>query len=459
MVKHTFFDKCCTIYKNSELNTGLNPVAELNYGNTVSRILVHFNIEEIKSLYDDKTICDVTKVKHVLKMTNCGSVNNDIHNNKLFSSSCNKKERATSFSIIAVHIPKSWDCGKGVDYISDFWFNGEQKYSNLGCNWFQRVNGGKWDEEGVYRQETIINELEKYTKGEESLVIAEQHFDIGNENFELDVTNYVNKLIDNKIKNNGLLICYHPDNEKIVLDNDQYVGIFTNNTNTFFKPYIETIYDNPINDNRNNFYMGKINRLYLYCHDGNIFFNLDEIPVCNIEGIDETPIVKQHKKGVYYAEFEVKKGMVEEDTILFDKWSNLVLNGVKMDDQEFEFVIKKEKNIFSNKREKNGTYIPSLNGIIPDETLHIGDIREIELLFRKKYESNIYKSFSNCYYRLYVKDNDKDIDVISWDSIDKYFLMNKFMINTNDLPPNQYFIDIKKNNEYYRDVLRFNVEK
>ena len=130
-----------------------------------------------------------------------------------------------------------------------------------------------------------------------------------------------------------------------------------------------------------------------------------------------------------------------------------------MDDQEFEFVIKKEKNIFSNKREKNGTYIPSLNGIIPDETLHIGDIREIELLFRKKYESNIYKSFSNCYYRLYVKDNDKDIDMISWDSIDKYFLMNKFIINTNDLVPNQYFIDIKKNNEYYRDVLRFNVEK
>ena len=32
MLKHTFLDKCSTIYKDSEINTGLNPVMELNYG-------------------------------------------------------------------------------------------------------------------------------------------------------------------------------------------------------------------------------------------------------------------------------------------------------------------------------------------------------------------------------------------------------------------------------------------
>ena len=50
MVKHTFLDKCCTILKDSDLNTGLNPVAELNYGKGVTRALIHFNIDELKEI-------------------------------------------------------------------------------------------------------------------------------------------------------------------------------------------------------------------------------------------------------------------------------------------------------------------------------------------------------------------------------------------------------------------------
>jgi hypothetical protein len=43
---------------------------------------------------------------------------------------------------------------------------------------------------------------------------------------------------------------------------------FTNNTQTFYEPYIETKYDNHIIDDRNNFILDKLNKLYLYVNVG-----------------------------------------------------------------------------------------------------------------------------------------------------------------------------------------------
>ena len=457
MVKHTFLDKCCTIFKGSKLNTGLNPVAELNYGDNISRILIHFDIEELQKLYNDKTFYDLKYLKHVLKMTNCGSVNNDIHNEKLFSDTCQRKERASSFDVILFKVPKEWDNGKGVDFLGDFWTTNNHIYSDAGCTWYQRINGGLWDEEGIYSSEKLSHEYDKFSAGDESVIIARQHFDIGNENFEFDITDYVNDLILNKDKNYGLCLCFSPLLEMSFTEKDQYVGFFGPYTNTFFHPYLESMYSHPIKDDRDNIRTGKTNRIYLYCKDGDEYLNLDNIPTCEIEGFNNNLIVKQHTKGVYYAEFSLKKGEVENDTILYDKWSNLVLNGEKLEGQEFDFVVSEENNLFSNKTASKSEYIPSLTGIIPDEMLQVGEIRVVDVIWRKKYTTNIIKNLENSYFRLYVKDGLKEINVIDYHPINKLYLNSQFVIDTNDFIPNDYFIDIKLGNTYYKDVLRFTV--
>ena len=173
--------------------------------------------------------------------------------------------------------------------------------------------------------------------------------------------------------------------------------------------------------------MNKINRLYLYCHDENEYFNLDELPSCAIEGLDKEITVKQQRKGVYYVEFSIKNGEIEEDTILVDKWFNLSLNGEKLNDQEFEFVVLKNKNLFSIKKNNNTTYIPSLTGIIADEKLHIGENRTVELVFRQKYTTNICEIFEDCFYRLYVKDGVNEIEVLPYHPIDKESFRNVFI--------------------------------
>lgn len=458
MIKHTFFDKCCTILKDSEYNTGLNPVAELNYGNGVTRALIHFNIDELKSLYADKTFVDLTYLTHTLKLTNCGSVNNDIHDAPVSSSLCGRKERATSFDILLFKLPNHWDGGKGVDFITDFWITENHKVSTSGCNWFQRVNGGEWDEEGIYSSDFLSKELDKFSANEESVIIARQHFDVGNEDFEFDITNYVNKLILGEEENYGLGMCFTPLLESLKTDTQQYVGFFTCHTNTFFHPYLESSYNDVINDDRDCFILGKTNRLYLYCYDGEEYYNLDELPSCVIDGLEGKDItIKQQEKGVYYAEFCIKKGEAEPNTILYDKWFNLSINGEMMDEQEFEFVVLPPKKMFNRENEAREEYQPSLSGIYDGESLPVGVKNKISVVFRKKYTTNNYKVLKDGMYRIYVKEGKKEINVIEWHPIEKRFLENRFYIDTNDLIPNKYFIDILYNGNIYRSVSEFEV--
>ena len=61
------------------------------------------------------------------------------------------------------------------------------------------------------------------------------------------------------------------------------------------------------------------------------------------------------------------------------------------------------------------------------------------------------------YYRIYVKEGNKEIDVFDWHPIEKRFLTNVFYVNTNDLIPNKYFIDIKDRNQTYKEICSFKV--
>ena len=131
MITKTYFDKCNTIIKDSYYNTGINPVAELNYGNNLTRILLHFSTDKVKNLVDDKTYPDVSKLRHVLKMTNCASLDNTILDKRIPTSDYQGfKERAVSFDVILFLVPNEWDGGRGFDYARDMALIG-----TIFCHW------------------------------------------------------------------------------------------------------------------------------------------------------------------------------------------------------------------------------------------------------------------------------------------------------------------------------------
>lgn len=503
MVRHIFLDKTNTITKGSLWNTGLNPILEINYGKELSRGLIHFDVNEIGALISDGTFSDTSKLSCVLKMTNCASVDGLPYDKEIHHRASEPVERATSFDLILYKLPQDFDAGKGFDYAYDFWVekNHSRAYKNMASNWYYAKSVQWWKvdddkivvddygklnidashpsyfyqyvmsggtetrvrvdlEGGVYSHEKLVEEYEKYKKGEESIVVGVQHFDFGAENMEIDVTKYVLDSLESG-ENYGLLLAYVPNLERTKTTVQQYVSFFTDLTNTFFHPYVECTYCDPIADDRANFCLGRKNRLYLYCYvDGNPV-SLDDGVKCTIDGKEYE--VKQASKGVYYVELTPDPCDFEVDTIHYDVWSNLSLNGEPIMDIEQEFVVNQMSNFLSvgSKSAMPDKTVPQISGINDAEDLTRGEIREIVVDFRKEYTTNRKELLDDAEWRLYVKDANREIDVFEYQPVERAFLNNFFIINTEDLIPNDYYVDIRVNSgretRYYKKVLRFRV--
>ncbi len=80
--------------------------------------------------------------------------------------------------------------------------------------------------------------------------------------------NEINSILNGSLTGvTGWIIAYKPAFENITgLTNTYSVGFFTRHTQTFYEPYLLTTYDDLIQDDRNNFALGKTNRLYLYVY-------------------------------------------------------------------------------------------------------------------------------------------------------------------------------------------------
>lgn len=492
MIYKTFIEKINTIIKGSNINTSLNPVSEILYGKNVSRMLLYFDHRKIKKMMEDGTMPDKSKITHRLKITNAGSVDfTMLHNQKCSSVNECKSRRASSFDLIFFLIPKRWDAGKGFDYSrsvfqedyydtkNDFW--GNRLVSTDGCNWYQRRNGLDWDEEGVYTNETLTNEYDKFSSEEGSdIIFARQRFEVGGENIDLDITDIVNKFVSGELENYGIGIAYSPMLERsggakngIISLTEHYSSWFTNKTNTFFEPFVETQYHDYVDDDRANFILNKDNKLYLYCNLGGQLTDLDELPTVTITDSNEDVVedasgnllenveAKHFSKGIYYIDLKISNR--EEDTMLYDTWKNIKYEGSKLSPVELDFTLKSPNMFFNigNKLENNKRFIPNVSGINTDEDIKRGDIRKVNILARVEYETKEYELINGMETRLYIKDGTRELDVLHWEPVNKTFLENYILIDTNILIPQKYYLDIKikygMEEIIHHDVLHFNI--
>ena len=329
MVYKTYISKYATIVSNSKINTGINPISELVYGkgNIVSRGLVYFDHSRLSEFIEDGTMVDTSKMTHTLHITNASSLDfTQIHQCEGSSINDNKKIRATSFDLIFFLIPKEWDRGKGFDYTKNY-FNASFYSSSMvdkdrlistdGCNWFNSRNGMPWDENGIYTNEHLSREYDKFSANEESIVIARQRFDIGNESISVDITDTVNKFISGELENHGIGIAFSPMTELTDSEYENYIGFLTDKTNTFFEPYLETRYDDVVSDDRGNFVLNKDNRLYLYCTIGDHLDDLDDCPTVTIVDGDDNVVLSPTKstrqfRGIYYVDLKLSQTHLRE---------------------------------------------------------------------------------------------------------------------------------------------------
>ena len=250
---------------------------------------------------------------------------------------------------------------------------------------------------------------------------------------------------------------------------ENYIGFLTDKTNTFFEPFVETRYTDVVLDDRSNFVLNKDNRLYLYCTIGDTLQSLDENPIVTIKNGDEETIMenieaKQQSRGIYYIDIKLNKGDFEADTMLYDVWGNIVYQGTKLDDVELDFVLKDTPNFFNignSLSTTNATFTPSITGIKEKEEIKRGDVRKLVISAKPNYTINTVQLVDNLDIRVYIKDGTREIDVIEWDGINKSFSENFYIIDTNILIPQRYYVDVRitygMNSIIHHDVLSFDI--
>ena len=463
-INNSYFSKNNTIVSNSYVNTGRNPVMELFYGNGgiseptgFSRFIFDLDLSLLEEKIIDGVIstnCVISGMSHKLKMTNTSYFDKELLN----TTTSTGRLRATSFDLILFRIPykdfdpdqpQFWDEGVGYDFydIIDP-IESDKNYSVRPSNWYQTTTIGVWEQSGIY------NNLNLGPMPFSALTIVDiQHFEFGDENIEFDMTNEINNLLNGAIPNNvGWGIAYLPQVENLTGTEGSYsVGFFTRHTQTFYEPFLETTYDDLIEDDRNYFSLGKSNKLYLYIFENGNFKNLDQDPSVTISDSGGNPITGlinlqscRRTQGVYEIIIPPLMGY-KTPCIFTDTWSNIKINGVNLPNVTNEFTIYPIKRTYQigttvNEPSKFGF---DYYGILQNEKILNSDLRKVGVIIKEAYTTNKLLPNVESYYRVYVNEGKTEVMVQDWTKLnrtpDEYY----FMFDTRDKIPNEYFIDIQ----------------
>jgi hypothetical protein len=361
--------------------------------------------------------------------------------------------RATSFDLILFRIPNNqmWDEGVGYDFADLIYeySNSDRNFSTRPSNWSGTTTITKWSEPGIY------NNKNTGTVPYSTLTIVDtQHFQFGNENISFDMTNEINNILTGALTGvTGWGIAYLPQIENLTGLTENYeVQFFTRHTQTFYEPFLETNYDDIIEDDRNLFSLSKVNKLYLYLYEDGNPINLDSLPTVTILDANGTPIpnltptleICQKTKGVYEVIIPPLIGYQTPCTF-YDVWSDLTLNGFSLPDVTNSFVIyplKKSIQVGTTTQDPK-IYGFDFYGIKQDEKIYNTDIRKVGVVIKQAYTTQKLLPNVDAYYRVYVREGQTEVEVQDWTKINRTPNEYYFMFDTRDKIPNEYYIDIK----------------
>lgn len=480
-INNSYFSRNNTIISNSFTNTGRNPVTEIFYGELAtseypsgfSRFIFNLDLDLLIEKVINGTIgvnCIGQSVKHTLRMTNTSTFNPELLN----TTTSQSRQRATSFDLILFRIPylnddpatpQTWDEGVGYDFADlQYEIDYDRNYSVRPSNFFQRTTIHDWSEPGIYNNKNLGN-----VPFSAITIIDTQHFEFGNEDIEFDMTNEINSILDGSLTNIvGWGIAYKPELENLTGLSDAYeVQFFTRHTQTFYEPYLETNYDDLIDDDRNLFTLGKTNKLYLYLYEDGNPINLDSNPLVDILDNSGTPILIglptcRKTMGIYEVIIPPLLGYKTPCTFS-DRWYNLSLNGFTINPILNDFTLYPFKNsiqIGTNSVEPK-IYGFDYYGIKQDEKILNTDIRKVGVIVKQAFTTQKLLQKVDIYYRVYVKEGQTEVQVQEWTMVNRTPNEYYFIFDTRDKIPNEYFIDLKVENSgevnTYKRQIKFQI--
>jgi len=487
-ILRSYIDKNNTIISNSDVNTGRNPVLEINFGSSdyiipnygFTRFIFNLDLSLLLENIQSGLISTgcTSQMTHVLKMTNTSSFDNELLNTFM----TNGRRRATSFDLILFRLPKTsgdtgeyqeWDEGVGFDYndfnlsknsaqggATPYTYVDSRAFSTRPSNWYQTTTISDWSEPGIYN-----NKNEGLVNFSGLTILATQHFELGNEDLSMDMTNEINSIINGTLTGvTGWGIAYLPQIENISGLTDSYsVAFFSRHTQTFYQPYLLTTYDDLIQDNRNQFLKNQENKLYLYVYQNGDLVNLDDDPTVSVEDAKGNIVPGMSNlttclrtKGVY--EVTIPNGFNTFPTpcVFYDVWSGLTINGQSIPSVTNQFILQQYTagiKIGSTSQEPQ-KYGFDYYGIQQNEKILNTDVRKVGVTIKKAYTAQNMLLDVSAYYRVYVKEGTTEVLVQDWTPLNRTPNQYYFIFDMRDKIPNQYYVDMQVNTSGEKDTYK-----
>jgi len=482
----TYFSKDTTIVRNSYVNTGRNPITELFYGGSTninntkySRYLFDINFDDIINKVNNGDV-SISGLTHTIKMTNTSCFDNELYC-RTNCSSIGDVRRATSFDLVLFEIQESWDEGNGYDYAVSNNLSCDEAnitYCESPANWLDRKTNTVWTHKGTYSGDPST-----FNGG---IVVNTQSFDHGDENLCMDVTSYVNNLIltGSTGTTYGFGLAYNYATEILTNEDTFYVGFFGRETNTVYEPFIETSFQDHIQDDRNQFYLNKVNRLYLYVNAGGEPSNASFGDVVIKDNDDVTyqtipsSAITTTSIGVYYVNVNIPNNPTYGycgNLMFTDTWQDVTINGNNLGNSEQEFILREEKGYYTvgvtMASGANGLGVGSshnlsiydyqfrVSGIKHQEKIKRGDTRRVNIEARIPLTLNQVGVIDKIRYRIYIREGNTQIEYIGWSEVNRTFDGNFFLVDTSWFIPNDYYLELKieSGNEIrtYDEMIKF----
>jgi len=454
----SYFLKNDTLISTNLTNNSQNPVTEVSYGSLqqrVTRFIFDIDLTDLVDKINNGFIVPNDEMKHILHMTNTISYAQQYLGKKSYSESI---ERASSFELDVFNIDEDWDEGGGYDFIYN-----DIIYPDVvtqAANWDNRKTDVPWTVSGGSYQSGTTE------------IIATQRFETGSESLDVDITDYVNQRLTEMGVSGltgtttytgssfGLGIKFPDEYEELITEFTQAVAFHAKNTNTWYEPYIETVVDDVIKDDRNYFYLDKDNELYLYVNVGGVEQDID-VPSVDIYDYEDNLVdtltgdsIVNVSKGVYKISLNMSSEDHPDAVICRDEW-NIIINGrVTQHIGEFYLISENKYYTFDQSNEINfENYFFYFWGISEKEKITAGNVRKIKLTIKELYTNqNNFLPF-DIEYRVFITVGEKyEVDVIPFTSVDRTSAGYEFNLDTSWLIPQDYYLQIRmKNGNYYEN--------
>ncbi len=431
------------VYQN--YNSGQNAVTDLWYGgggtdtaperrNSISRFIIKFDLSELTEKFNLKEINQNLVSSYRLKMTN--SIPSDRILEPEYEFDVLDKRISASYDLIVFPVNKDWDEGRGYDLYKENYLvkqNGNPLITGY-SNWNSATLISSWDEPGIYLNPTASTAVTQYST---------QHFDIGNENIDMDITGIVNDWLSGGSQNFGVAIAYRRDYELLSTDTRYVASFFTEKTNTAFKPFIEVNYNQSFQDDRLQVTNNRTSRLFLYTYSGNNAVNYFSAGTVEIQTLAGAPIITgiaptQMENGVYYV--DVWMSGATRGQQYKDVWRGVTfVPGFDQQDITQIFTIK--DNYYLNNVPQVNDYSISIYGIGNNSILSIGETHKVFVDLRVNYSSR--NQPSTAYDLKYRVVMNNQTEVIPWTSVNQAVInkckQNYFVLETGWLLHNQTY--------------------